>query len=255
MPASIATIKKPPTKEEISFLQEVIKGGDIEVKIPAEIDVKDWKNSTSIICRALRRSELQSQALLPVLGRLLMVAKDNQEKFYPNRKFDEFLQSDIYDKFGVGRSTCFEAMSFIRLDLPMASYEEIPRRNLKLLTQAIDKGSEKSAGAKKLVEKAAEMSEASFRAMLEKDHHINPSANIGTVVKIPGTKKAEGMWNGFKDSPEVQRFVGSDKPHRILEAMIEYCLGEFTAQGAALIEKDDKGGVTVEGVADPVMAE
>jgi hypothetical protein len=252
MPASLAVIKKAPTKDEMDFLREVTRpGAKIDVTIPDKIEIKDWRNSTSIICRALRRTELQSQTLMPVLGRLLVVARENQEQFYPDKTFTDFMEAEIFDKFEVGRSTCYDAMGAVRLDLPPSAYEEIPRRSLKLLCNynVIPKGEENTPKSKALAKKAAEMPDTAFREHLTKLNLIEPGQNIGTVIKIPGTKKAEGMWKGFIESPEIQAYCGTDKPHQILEHMIEECMGEWTAEGAEKLkvaEAEESEGATAD---------
>ena len=231
MPSALAVIKKKPTEEEQKWLQAISKpGAKIESRIPKDIKQEDWNFAMSITCRALRRAELQEQALLPVLGRLLLVTQDNPELIAKHKTFKEFLQAEVAGEFGVGVSTCYEAMTIAARfpDLTNEQYESISRRNFKLLAKAIPKGDEKKPAAKALIEKAAELSDKEFVDHCVKKNYIAGGGSpIGTVISIATNKQVEAHWNKFIEDPRTHAVVGSDNAGKILDAMIAECSSWF----------------------------
>ena len=106
-----AFAKKKMTPDEAALLQELTKpGAKIEVAVSGDVSLKDWNKTTSVVCRGLLRAQLQEQALLPVLGRLLVIARDNTDIWSGYASFKQFLTDHVRKEFGIGTSSAYYAM-------------------------------------------------------------------------------------------------------------------------------------------------
>jgi len=241
MPSTALQIaSKKFTDEEQQLIAAMSKpGAQVEVVFPAEIDAKQWKSSTSLACRVLVRAQLQEQAMMPVLGRLLVIAKTTPAITEGHESFESFMAAEVYGKYGVGRSTCFEAMQMCRWPgLTIAQFEAIGRRNFKLLNQAVPKGDENEKWAKNLLAKAAEMTEPELEEYCEEKNYLEKGEAQGAHVKFGCSKAAlKRITKWFKD-PEIVAAAGTENPADIFEAMMAECESEWRHRGAAIIKEN-----------------
>jgi hypothetical protein len=242
----IAIAKKSMTPEEESLLKTLTKPDTaVEVLLPDTMDKKEWSFHTSTVCRAYVRAEVAQAKLLPVIGRLLDFAKQHKAEIWEKfESWEAFMEAEVYDKFGIGRSTAYEALQMAHR-LPHMSVGElqaIPRRNIKIALQAIPKGDEKKGPSKTLLAKAAELSEADLRDFCESKGYLEPNTTQGGYIKIPASKKVIKMWEKFIADPQIQAVCGSPIVGDILERMLEECASEWkaTAEDAAKAGKPEK---------------
>jgi hypothetical protein len=239
------TKKKPSEEDQKLFLEMTKPGAKIEVVIPDKIDPKEWKRSINITCQVLARAQSQEQLTLVVLGRLLLVAK-NSTAILGEKTFEEFLKAEVYESYGVSRSTCFEALGLCRWGLENRQYEAIGRRNLRLLNQAVPKGDESKAWAKTAVQKAAELPEDEFREFCEEKGYFEKGETIGAIFRIPMNKKEFKDNTKFFSDPEITAAAGSKKLSNILERMRQEVEIEWRHRGAKLIEESNKADAEAE---------
>lgn len=253
---SVALAKKKLTDEEQQFIAAMTKpGAQVDVVVPQEIDAKQWKSNTSLVCRVLIRAEMQAQTMMPVLGRLLVIARSTPEITEGYESFENFLKTEVYEKYGVGRSTCFEAMQMCRwTGLTMGQFEAIGRRNFRLLNQAVPKGDEGERWAKGLLAKASELSESELQDYCEDKGYFEKGETVGSFLKIGVSKAALKRINKWFNDPEVIAAAGSENPADILEAMVAECEVEWRHRGAEIIKENAEAEKANEPEAEAVEA-
>jgi hypothetical protein len=238
MPNKLVALAKRKTSEDDQklFLEMAKPGGKIEVVIPNEIDPKEWKRSINVTCQVLARAQSQEQVTLVVLGRLLMVAKNSPEIMGQHASFEEFLNADVIEAYGVSRSTCFEAMGLCRWPgLETRQFESVGRRNFRLLNQAIPKGEETKSYAKTALQKASELPEEEFREFCEEKGYFSKGETVGMTLRIPMNKKQYKAATKFFADPEIVAAAGSEKMSDILDAMMSEVEIEWRHRGAEII--------------------
>ena len=240
-----AIAKKPMSPSESKLLGELTRSDTtIEVTIPADIKPSEWKSTASVVGRAYLRAEMQLTKLLPVLGRLLVIAEANPEIWEGHESFKQFIHTEVRDKFGISPASSYYAMQMARRlsHVEIAQLEAVPRRNMLVYLQAVPKGDEKKTVAKNLLEKAATLSEADFREFCEKKKYIESGDTQGAFVRIPCSKKVLKLWNKFVADPQVQSVCGTGHPGGILEHMIEECSSwKATADDAIAAQAETAG--------------
>ncbi len=199
-----------------------------------QVDAKQWFNDTAIVCRAYLRAELQQQALLPVLGRLLQIAKARPEIW--NSKFASFrafMTEGVPKKFGIEKSTAYEALQMATRfpDLSVKEFQSVGRQNMRTLLQAVPKGEEEEPYAKKLMAKAVGMKTDDFRDLCEKDRKLEPGETSGAFLRLPCNKSQLKFIQKFLANPEFQAICGTDNPAKMLVYAIEEATTEWRAQG------------------------
>jgi hypothetical protein len=218
------------TPKERALLTEITKSDStVEVVIPPEIDPADWMFTASVVCKGLVRAQIQEQSLLVVLGRLLIIARDNPSIYKDNgyEGFEDFLAGEIRTKWGVSRSTCYESMGAAefaaRAGLTGGDVKEIGRVKMREIVKVIQEGEEGKAATRKLIAKAKESTVEDFRQHLDNQYHVSRGDTIGARISFGSSKTVEKMWRDWIENPDVQEYAQSGKPDRILKKMIEYC--------------------------------
>ena len=234
MSVELSTIaKKKFSAEEAALLEELTKpGAKIEVTVPAEINPKDWSKTTNVVCRALLRAQVQEQKLLPVLGRLLLIAESNTEIWAGHDSFKSFLQTDIQGNFGVSTSSSYEALQVAKRlpHLKLGEVAVIPRRNMRIAMQAIARGEETKAYAKVVLAKAAELTEKQLRDYCEEKHYIGPGETVGAYLRIGCSQEEQTIINVFLANTDYQSYCGTANQASMLIRAIEEASTEWTAQ-------------------------
>jgi hypothetical protein len=233
----LALVKKNFTDKEKKLLSELTNpGAEISVIAPAEMDAKDWLFATDVTCKALVRAQVQEQALIPVLGSLLSIARKNPEmvKQAGFEGFDDLIEKHIEPTYGISRSSAYEFMGIVSkwgALLPnVQSYEAIPRRNFRVLKAAVPAGDEGKKFAKDLVEKAKELGEKALKAFCVEKKYIEQGEADGAIFKVPCNKSEFKRLTAFIENPDYQAYVGSGKAARMLLKAIAEATTEWTAQ-------------------------
>ena len=228
-----AFAKKKMTPDEAALLQELTKpGAKIEVAVSGDVSLKDWNKTTSVVCRGLLRAQLQEQALLPVLGRLLVIARDNTDIWSGYASFKQVLTDHVRKEFGIGTSSAYYAMQMAdRLPhLKISQVEAIPRRNMEIALQTIARGDEKKPYAAKILEKASTATEKELRAFCETQTNIPPSATVGAFVKIGCSLEKKLLIETFLSNPDYQSYCGTANQADMLIRAIEEATTEWITQ-------------------------
>ena len=158
----VAVAKEKFTSAESKLLNEITRSESIEVAISSDITTEDWRSTVDVVGRAYLRAQIQEAKLFPVLGRLLVIAESRPEIWEGFDSFKQFIHQKICPKFWISPSSAYEAQQQGRRlgHLELSQLEAIPRRNLRLVLQAVPKGDEKKSVATGLLAKATTMSEA-----------------------------------------------------------------------------------------------
>jgi hypothetical protein len=211
----LALVQKPFTPNE----QKLLKGfggpgAVIDVLVPDDIDPKDFSFALSVTCRAYRKAEMQGHALFPILGRLLLVVKKNPEIIKDSGfgGFDAFLEGRVMGEFGVGRSTCYEAIKVASRfsHLTIEEHQQIGRVKFALLCANIPEGDSKKPYAKRLIEKAKTEPLSELRAHAIGKKRTDAGAPPDEMmVTITGTPDQIAEINSFFSDPENQAYAES----------------------------------------------
>jgi hypothetical protein len=219
--------------KEKNLIKEITKSGSaVDVVIPDTIESADFEVALGAVCKVISRAEMQKEGLIPVLGRLLFVASEHLEAL-GYETFDALVDS-ISSRFGVGRSTCFEAKGYWKRwagFLPPEEYRAVGRVKLKMLSHAIDSGKEGQKRSSAAVEFAKEHTANELEEYLEKEFAVEKGSTTGAFLKIASSKKQNKIFIKWFEDARVAAFCESDDMADILEAMIEYCSSEFFNQG------------------------
>ncbi len=232
------SLTKKPTEQEIKFLEQITRPGvQIELAIPLSagedpVNVKDWYTSTAIVCRAYLRAEQQQQALMPCLGRLLQIAKETPAIWEGSDSFADFMREVVPAKFGVSRSTAYEAMEVaIRFpNLTVGEFKQIGRQNMRVAARAIPRGEEHKKWAQTLLAKAAELSLPKLREHCQSKGYLDVGEDQGAFFKFSCNQAQLKILNGFIQNPAIQAFCATADPARILIAAIQEAETEWLAQ-------------------------
>jgi hypothetical protein len=210
----------------------------VDVLIPEEINSDQFWNSLSAVSRAMAHTENTQGRLMPVLGRLLAVARKHPDLFLDQGygDYEDFVNRGVSQTFHVSRATCYEAKRMAERwgEFTVALFGEVGRVKMNLLTKAVAKGDEKKGYAKKLIEKASELTVEDFRNHLDKlppaGGQVERSTTIPEKIVILTNKKRAKLIRQFFESPEVIAYCGSDKWDVILEHLIAEAQTEWVAR-------------------------
>lgn len=244
--------EKPFTQKEKDLLKELTRPeATIEVTVADNITPEEWMQVADVTCRALMRAQRQEQALMPVFGRLLLIAKEHPEIWQGNRYdgFENFITATVREKWGIGRSTCYEAMRLASRfpEMEVVEYQDIGRLNMRILDRAIPKGEEKKKFAKDLLAKAKELTTSEFREYCEERLYLDPGETQGTYIRMPSSMTTAKLWAAFISDPRIQAVCKTAKPDRILKHMMEECRGEWNAAGQDLLDHQAEVAATAAG--------
>ena len=228
----VAVAKEKFTSAESKLLNEITRSESIEVAISSDITTEDWRSTVDVVGRAYLRAQIQEAKLFPVLGRLLVIAESRPEIWEGFGSFKQFIHQKICPKFWISPSSAYEAQQQGRRlgHLELSQLGAIPRRNLRLVLQAVPKGDEKKSVATGLLAKATTMSEAELREFCEKKGYIGPGETQGAFLRVPCNKGELKFINKFLNNADFQSYCGTNKASAMIVRAIEEAITEWSAQ-------------------------
>ena len=232
---ALELIKKKPTEKEMKFLAETAKEGvTLEKLIPDDMDPGDLLGNMDIVCRGLARADTVTNGLIPVLGRMLAVAKSNpavMEKAGVDT-WDKFLEEKVYPYFQRGRSTAFFALRLAKRwpSLDTQTYTAVSRRGFQILMKAIPEKQTTEKWAKDLVKKAAKVSVDALEQHCEEQGYLTHGSVTGAVIRVATNKATARKWEKFCKDKNIQAYCKSDQPDVILNQLMEECEIEWLAR-------------------------
>lgn len=201
-------------------------GANIDSLIPDDIGASEYQEDLRAACVAIARSQLISEAVMPVLGRLLVVASEHPELYSDQHESWSAFMESISQTYGLGRSTLYEARRMYERwagVLGVGEFEQIGRVSLNLLSKAVPRGDEGKATAKKLIEKAKQVTSAALRKFCVDKGYLEAGEDSGGYFSVPCNKRQLKLFNQWFKDARVQSRVGSGAAAEILEAMIGEC--------------------------------
>lgn len=234
VPGGARAAKQPPSDEDKALLTKLTKSGTVvDVAISDDISPEEYHNCLRVVSIQLTRSLKQAEVLMPFLGRLLDITSRHPE-LYKDKGFDSYetFVEMLGAKYGVGRSTCFEARRMVQRfpSLTISEFEKTGRVNMRILAQAIPKGEEQKPFARKLVEMAQTSTAKDLRAHCEEKGYLHKGETQGAYISIGCSADVKAAWDEFVNNVDVHAFVENASPGAILHRMIEECSGEWLAR-------------------------
>lgn len=228
------------SSKEKAVIKELSQGAVIDVVIPDTIEASDFHVALDAVCKVIVRAEMQKESLIPALGRLLYIASTHPELYQDKYETFDDLVASLGQRFGVGRSTCFDAKAFWgrwSTVLPSEEYKTVGRVKLKMLSQAIDKGKEAQKRSQNALAYAKEHTAAELEEYLEKEFHQPSGSTTGATFKFTSSKAANKRITKWFEDPRVAAYCGTDDVAAILELMIAECSGEWVIAGQQKIDE------------------
>ena len=198
------------TKPEQALLRELIDSrNQIDVIFPSQMDPVAYYESLSVCCRALRHAEGIVNRIRPLIGRLMLIARDNPhlytDKGYKN--YTDFVNRYVVQTFGICASDAWDVCGMVK-DFPLSleEFEHLNRASLKILRRAGVKGSDSDAAV--WLERAKTMSKMELRSSLIQAGRTNNGAiNAGTVIVYCSLETQE-LWKEFSSNSKVKALFG-----------------------------------------------
>jgi hypothetical protein len=235
---AIEVQKKKSTEEEGKLTNALVKStSTVTELIPDDISVEDFNKKLGAVCKGIVRAQLFSEGLLSFLGRLLAVAAERKDLWEKFEKFEDFV-AWIRDTYGVSRATVFECK---RLSLRWSGtlnaqdFEAVGRVKLNLIGKVVDKGSEGTQKAVKLIEMAKTSTAKELSAHLESKGLLPASEASGGYFRYPGNKRQIKEHTKFFNDARIHAVVGSSQVADIIDALLAEASIEWLHRGEELM--------------------
>jgi hypothetical protein len=227
-----------PTASETDVIKDLLRAGkNITLAVPDDLDARDVSRYIKSTCSLLVKSEIGRDKLTAVLGRLLVLARKNKEVWgkagYDS--FSEFLQKEVVEKFGISRSTMYEAKKILTAfpDLTMEQYGAAGSQKLLLLSKFT---SQSDSGSTKLIKAASEKSYDQLKEYCEEKGYLGADDATGASFVIKGSLSKIKELRKFLAREDIRAVAESDDPLTIILAMTQEVDSEWTEQGAEALK-------------------
>lgn len=198
------------------------KDSTIATLVPEDVKQEDFDRYLSTFCRGFGKARSAMAVLKPLIGRLLVIAKNNPSYYKSQYEtFDAFLDG-IEERFGICRSECFEIIKIAQAwpALDVDTYRKIGTVNLRIASKF---SSQADAGYQKVLDKAAASTVREFRQWAEETGRVNKGETIGATIVLSTTAEIANRWREFVNDAKNQGHCGTDNPGAILGCMMEEC--------------------------------
>jgi hypothetical protein len=249
--ASVATsvAKRKISEAEQKLLMQLEKAEYVDVVVPDDIAVEDFRVTLSAVCKTFVKAELKKGMLIPVLGRLMLAAKNNPELWSGKHENYEAFVASTEEEYGVSRGTLYEFRLMVERwgeTVSIADFTAIGRARLKQVSYLVPKGAEKETTAKKLLKVAATGSREELEQFVLSNYHRTPAEGVGAKFVIPCNKSQEARFARFFNNAEVCAWVESDKWAEIMDCLIAECKEEWLSDGAAKMKQKTNGAAVID---------
>lgn len=175
--------------------------------------------------RVNRRAEDIIRKIRPIIGRMLVWAKENPE-FYQRKgfaKYEHFISRYVCGITGLKRSTLY-ASRFVAERLKGVSAEILVELGPSKSATLAGMAKSTDSTFPELLARAINSTEADLRKFADVKTIGGGTAGMETdVIMIRCDKETFEFWEDTKECPEVHAVVGSDKAYKILNAMMAEC--------------------------------
>lgn len=242
--------RKRPSPEDGKLVDALIKkDATIESVIPDDISDEEFHRTLRAVSNTIVRAQMVSEGLMPVLGRLIAVARARPELWQTKHDTWEAFVGWIQATYGVCRATVFEVQRLATRwsgTVTTEQFEAVGRVKMGILSKVVGKGDEGKAATVKLIELASKSTAAEFIEALAKKGLIEASESTGsTGVKFPCNKRQFRDFNKWFNDARVQAFVGSGSWAEILDAMIAEVTTEWIEKGEAKLAAESTEAASV----------
>lgn len=225
------------TQDERSRLRELTRpSASPDTLLPVHADTGQLLDGLALCCRAAGLLQRAQRRLIPVIGRFLLVLKENPEviEALGFEHFTSFIEEFVYIKCGFSRSSAFEAMRLVGLmpSLSIGAWEELGIEKVRTLSKVTREG---EPSFSKYLKKAFDCASADdFNRYCVEQQLLDSGVFRKKPLTIIADKNIRDHFRSFVGSPEVQAVVGVSDPAYILSAMLQECSAAWMAgDGAA----------------------
>jgi len=227
-------------QDQVEILRAALDSqGRLEVIVPREMTIEDLYNQTAACCIAQRELQNGLDKLRPIIGRLLLLMKNNPESYQAKgfRTFEDFLRLEVGGNWGVGRSTAYECIRQVEKwpDLDIDTYLKIGPSKFAVINKFSDQS---HSDHKRVLEKAKTCTLTRLREWAETTGRVNKGETVPAMVVIPTTLETKRCWEELIHNRQCIEACGSEAPGVILQHMIE----EFSSVWMAVEETVGSAG-------------
>jgi phenylpyruvate tautomerase PptA (4-oxalocrotonate tautomerase family) len=232
------------SKREATLIKELLSpGAELTIVIPEEVDAEKWIAAFFATVKAIELTEQKRESLMPVLVRVLQVAKANPAtyKAMGHETFEVFLEKEIKTKFRWGRTTCYNLLEVLRVfpQITPADLKELGPVKLKVLAGSMHHPEAAAAPSNvALFEKAKDLTVVELKALCAEKGLSEIGDHEGAWFQVPCSKSELSMYEEFFKDPRIHATCGSDAKAKILAAMVAECVVEWIGAGEALTERN-----------------
>jgi hypothetical protein len=225
------------TDEETQLIRALSEeSAEISSLLPdhRSLDIEDaWEQLVSCL-KIFKNAEAVSRRLRPIIGSVLLWARTHPEFYTPHgfATYDGFITDFVCGVMGLGRTTLYAARR-VAERLPGLSMEELVELGPTKAGILAEATHSNNSDFPELLAKARNSTATALarfmseRNLIDSDSYMEQSSII-----LRCSKKVEAQWNEFVNSPQVQDYCGSSKPHLILEHMIQECVATWLDSGS-----------------------
>lgn len=238
-----------PAKSEVAMTQEIAKvadnflrkSGALTEVLPETMSAPKINEAMQAIALSLSNLQRREGRLKPMIGRLLVLAKNNSDVYTEKgyETYEEYKQKEIGEKFGLARTAYQDAKRMVEKfpSLAMDDYEAAGVTNMMIMCRVTDQSQK---GHTKILAKAKALTTEEFVKWLEDSGIVTKGELDGGNFRVPGNKDQVKEVSAFFDDPEIAAHVGSDNYMIILLALTQECAIEWKEDGhQKLAEQQD----------------
>lgn len=200
---------------------------ELTVVIPDTIDPAMLHMNLLTACRAVGAMRRATGKLYPIIGRLLILARDHPEVWQErgHKSYDAYLKTEIVPTMGISRPQLLAMRRTYERwpSLPLSTYEKLGSERLKILAAV---GQQSDPSSADLIDRALNSSAIKLREWAERERHVAEGSLEGGMISFPTTKELETRWHEFWTDMRVQSVAGETQG-AIFEALIDEAFTEW----------------------------
>lgn len=221
-------------KESQKFMRAVANATEsVTVFVPDNLSAEKIHASVIFCCDGMGNIEKASVRTKVVLGRLLVLVKNNPDvyKLAGHKSYDSYIKKEVEGKYNLSHGNVWNAKRIIEKwpSLPMTEYAEVGSEKLIFLAKFC---SQDSPNYQKFLDKAKNMTLEKLKKWATDKGLINKGEATGAVIEIGTSAEIKTEWEEFIGNADVQAYVGSASAGEILSALMHECKVEWLEQGA-----------------------
>lgn len=232
--------KSELTKEEVKIVDAIMLSKDnIAHVIPDGSNPDALWNTLGACSKALKAYQNAASIMKLIVGRLLVIVKENPSLWHGKFDgYDDFVVNYVEKVLGVPRSEAYAARRVIE-KWPSLTMDEIRQVKFGKLSYLCTITDETQPDSNKWLEAAQAHTLNELKDMAANNGIMPREDSDLASINIVTSLAVKRQWEEFIGRPEIQAYVGSEGPGRILEALMSECEVEWLSRQILSTNKVD----------------